>query len=138
MGKTLAIKFKEIADQYVREFCDKHDYIMDYEIEHDLVWVGNAPGTVACINDMYIYFDDLRYDIDNNIPEGSFEDWYFRALDRAEMKIRYLNYPSYCKGAPDPVSEEDIVKIKEARIRVERAKDELEQLIKDYKVNEEF
>ena len=136
-SKAISVRFEEICDEYLKLFCDKHGYDIDYELKNKLVWVGNDPGTVACIGDLFVSFDDIRYDIDHAVPEEKFEQWYWKALDRAESKLRYMNYPSFCKGAPDPISEEDEKRIKCARKLLEENKKQFEELIQQYKIKEE-
>jgi len=81
---------------------------------------------------MYVGMDDIRYDIDNNIPEDMFEKWYWKHLDRYESGIKYMNYESFCKGCPDPISEEKEKEIIALREKVIEAKKALEDAIKDY------
>lgn len=108
--KELRDQYKNIVDAYVREFVAKHDYDMsDYEI--GLCWVADDTGTTACIGDMFVDFNDIRYDIDNDVPEPKFEEWYWTSLERAELGIKYMNYESFCKGAPDPVPPESMNEI---------------------------
>ena len=42
-----------------------------------------------------------------------------------------MNYESYCKGAPDYWTEERMAQIRESKRRIEKAREELEQTIKD-------
>ena len=108
--KELREQYRNIVDTYVREFVAKHDYNMsDYEI--GLCWVADDAGTTACIGDMFVDFNDIRYDIDNDVPEPKFEEWYWTSLERAELGIKYMNYESFCKGAPDPVPPESMNEI---------------------------
>ena len=60
--KTL---WKDVCNEYLEAFCWKHGYTYD-----KYVWVGDDPGTVANIGDLFVGMDDIRYDIDNNIPES--------------------------------------------------------------------
>lgn len=125
--------WRDICDNYLRAFAKKHDYDIEYEIQHNYVWIGNDIGSVACIGDMYIGFDDIRYDIDHEIPEDKFDDWYWKSLDRAERGLKFMNYPSFCKGAPDPISPEKEAELHALHDKVVEAKKALEDAMKDYR-----
>lgn len=125
MVKTLISKWEEICNKYVKEFCKKHSYDSP-----EIFWIGNDPGTILCCNDMFIHMDDIRYDVDNNIPESYFEKWYWKRLDLYELGIEHwLNYSSYCKGAPDPYDEEKINEIKENQRNIDNLQKKLKELI---------
>lgn len=128
---SLRLDWDAVCNRYLHLFCQKHDYIYD-----PTGWVGNEPGTIIEIGDMFVHMDDIRYDIDNDVPEKYFEKWYWKGLDVCEITgEKYMNYPSYCKGAPDPWTEERLEKVKEAKRRVEQTKKVLEKLIDEYKHN---
>lgn len=85
--------WEDICTKYVNAFIKKHN------IEDDSwYWVGNNPGTILCICDYFISMDDLRYDIDNNIPEEKFDEWYWKSIDSSFQNKSLINYPSFCKG----------------------------------------
>lgn len=127
--ESLKYKFKETAEAYLKVFCEKHDY--DYE---DKSWVGGWVGEVAELGDDFYNLNDIRYDIDNNIPVGEIEKWTDYVLRLGELDCpRRINFQSWCKGAPLPYSEDMLNNIEDARRRVEEAKRELELLMKDEK-----
>ena len=133
--QNIKTSWKNICDEYVRAFCERHEIDnIEYEIENDYVWVGSDPGSIACISDMYISMSDLRYDVDNNINPEYFTKWYWTAVERAELGIKYMNYESFCKGCPDPVSPEKLEQIKAARVGMLNAKQLFEDAIKDCKI----
>lgn len=125
--ENLKFQFKEIAEAYLKAFCEKHDY--DYE---DARWLGQRVGEVADLGDDFYDLNDIRYDIDNNIPAGEIEKWadYILRLELLDCPKK-INFQSWCKGAPLPYSEEMLNDIEDARRRVEEAKRELELLLKD-------
>lgn len=130
--KELRAQYKNIADTYVREFVAKHDYDMtDYEI--DRCWVADDAGTTACICDMFVDFNDIRYDIDNDVPESKFEKWYWTSLERAELGIKYMNYESFCKGAPDPVPQESMNEILALRKKLDDIRLQLFEASSEYR-----
>lgn len=128
---SLKKRYQDICNIYLQEFITKHDFPCEYDSND--VWVGNNPGTVAMLGDFFVSFDDIRYDIDNNIPEEKYIQWYSRYEELSLLDLKYMNYSSFCKGAPDPYNEEQINNIKIARERVNRAKEDLEKCMKDMK-----
>lgn len=101
-------RWTEVSNEYLRLFCEKHEY--DYEPD---AWIGQDAGTVASIGDMFVSMDDMRYDIDNNVEAQLFDKWYWESLDRHEKGLKYMNYPSFVKGAPDPYTPEQLKLIDE-------------------------
>ena len=72
--------------------------------------------------------DEIRYDVDNNINEDCFERWYWKKMEVAELTDyteNYMNYESYCKGAPDYWTKERMQSIRASKKRLEEAKSDL-------------
>lgn len=82
------------------------------------------------------WVDDIRYDMDNNIPEESFEKWYWKSVERASSHIRYMNYKSFCKGCLDPISPEQEEETEKARQRLEEARAVFDRVVADFRTNE--
>lgn len=121
--------WSNVCDSYLYEFCKRHGYV--YEPD---AWVGSDPGTTICVCDMFVSMDDIRYDVDNDIDPEWFSEWYWKGLDVYELTgEHYMNYPSFCKGAPDPWTKERIDSIRESKKRIEEAKKSLEEEIERYK-----
>ena len=119
--------WENLTIEYVKIFCEKHE--MYYEEDS---WVGNKIGEIICIGDYYIDFSDIKYDIDNNVPEEKFDLWYWKSLEVYQITGKnYMSYESFCKGAPDIWSDEKLKKIKELQKRSEEAKEELEKYIEE-------
>ena len=120
-------QFKEVAEAYLKVFCEKHCY--DYE---EAAWLGQRVGEVAELGDDFYNLNDIRYDIDNNIPSGEIEKWTDYVFRLEELNCpKSINFQSWCKGAPLPYSEDMLNNIEDARQRVEEAKRELELLLKE-------
>lgn len=125
-------RWKDICQEYLKMFCDKHEY--DFE---DCLWVSDNYGTIACVSDIFISMEHIRYDIDNNIEETMFEKWYWKAIEIFELTGKdFMNYESFCKGAPDMWTEEKMEKLREAHMRVYEAEEALRQEIEEF--NEEL
>ena len=95
---SLSERFESVCDEYMEAFCLKHDLSMYYD------WVGKEVGGVVVIGDYFINFDDIRLDIDKNVPEPCFFNWYHVALDyvnehgTTEGCANYKTYLSYFIG----------------------------------------
>lgn len=122
-------EWKDICNVYLEEFCNKHEWTYEPDM-----WVSNDPGTVVLIGDMYVSMDDIRYDIDHDIHKDYFTKWYWKRLEISELTDyadHYMNYESFCKGAPDYWTEERIQSIRVSKKRIEDAKAELEKEIEN-------
>lgn len=107
--ESLRETYKHVCNGYLHSFC--FSYKLDYS---DSSWVADEQGTVACIGDYYVGFDDIRYCVDNDVP---FETWiqhYDYLLDAEYLGLPLINLPSWCKGAPR-ASKEQIAHLKELR-----------------------
>lgn len=126
---SLKNEWINICNKYLKLFCDKHEY--DYEPD---MWVHNDPGTVCMIGDMFVSMENIRYDIDNDIPEEKFEKWYWKHIEVYELVgEKFMNYESFCKGYPDYWTEDKLESIREAKQRVIDARDALEKEIENHK-----
>lgn len=123
----LKTDWENLTIEYVKIFCEKHE--MYYEEDS---WVGNKIGEIICIGDYYIDFSDIKYDIDNNVPEEKFDSWYWKSFEVYQITGKnYMSYESFCNGAPDIWTDEKLKKIKELQKRSEEAKEELEKYIEE-------
>ena len=126
--------WKDLCNEYLEEFCNRHEF----KYEKD-AWIGDDPGTIVMVGDMFVNMDDIRYDVDNDVPEEYFCKWYWKGLDVYELTgEKYMNYPSYCKGAPDKWTNEALDRVREAQKRVEDAKASLLDEINNIKNNKNF
>lgn len=127
--KTRQERWNELCNEYLKEFCDKHEW----QYEPDM-WVAGNIGTIVMIGDMFVSMNNIRYDVDNNIPTDYFAKWYWKSIEISELtdgSENYMNYENYCKGAPDYWTEERVQKIRASKKRVEEAKNELLKAIED-------
>lgn len=121
-----------ICDKYLKEFCDKHEYAYEQDC-----WVANDPGTIANIGDMFVSMDNIRYDVDNDIPEEYFEKWYWKSLEVYELVgEKFMNYENFCKGCPDYWTEDKLEDLRKAKQRLIDARNALEREINKYKEEE--
>ena len=82
-----------VLKQYIVLFSNKHEVLMDFEINRDLL-------DVLCFGDYYLHITDIIFDIDNNVNKELFFAWYSDTLDfTMENGIeKAMNYQSYVKG----------------------------------------
>jgi hypothetical protein len=134
--KELHDKYTDICNEYITIFLKKHNFHSDYSGND--IWVANEPGTIALIEDMFVNFDDVRYDIDNDIPEEKFYKWYSQQERLTLIGLKYLNYKSFCQGAPEPYTEKDIEEIIELQRKVVDAKQSLNNAMAEINKNPLF
>lgn len=98
-NKSLRDRYEEICMEYVYDFVTKHGYLgLDQNLKDN--WVAGDIGTIICIGDMFVDFEVIRYDIDNNIPEDKFEKWYWSAVECYDSNKFTMNYKTYCRCNP--------------------------------------
>lgn len=120
--KTLKEEFEELAEKYARLFDKKHDMQFDG-------WVGDDAGTIGCFGDYFIGFDDIRLDIDENIPSNIFIEYYDYIMRIPEGGFK-VNYRSYINGYR-PYTDYELDELEKAMQRVETAKQQFEELLKN-------
>ena len=119
-------RYRNICNEYLQRFCIKQGYLY----EQDDAWVAGNAGGCATIGDYVFGFDEIRYDIDNDIPKGKIIEWYDYTLETSMLDLPLrINYPSYCKGAPLPYSKEKIEEIRTLKKQVEQAEKILKNCI---------
>ena len=99
MEKELKQQFEEVCNAYLDAFVKRHDLV-------SADWVGPGVCEIVCANDeVFLDFDDIRYDVDNaaSLSVNEIWDWvdYCRRLEYLECPKK-INLPSWCKGAPKP------------------------------------
>jgi len=75
-------------------------YLKAFEKKQELIfegWVNNEIGTIAEFNhgSYYIDFQDIKFDIDNNIKVGKFFDYYDLRLDNYNKDKQQINYKTF-------------------------------------------
>lgn len=121
-------RYTIICNEYLQKFCVKQGF--DYEPEY--AWVAGNAGGCANVGDFYFSFDEIRYDIDNDIPKGKIIEWYNYCLETSMLDLPLrINYPSYCKGAPLPYNKEQIAKAQELKARMEQAEKEFREYVSE-------
>ena len=99
MNESLKQQFEEVCKAYLDAFVKRHDLV-------SADWVGPGVCEIVCANgEVFLDFDDIRYDVDNaaSLSVNEIWDWvdYCRRLEYLECPKK-INFPSWCKGAPKP------------------------------------
>lgn len=105
-SELLKLAYQAAVEGYMIEFLNRHD-LGPYD-QSD--WIGDVGDIYECA-DMFMNFYDIRFDVDNNIPDNMYEKWYWDSLECAELGISFPNYQHWFNGAPTP-SHESIQRIK--------------------------
>ena len=114
--------FVKGCNEYLRLFCEKHDY--DYE-EAKESWVANCVGDVTCVGDIFVGMQTIITDIEMDAPEEEFIKWYYYNLVAHEFGFTTPNFESWLRGCPR-VSEETFKKL-------QGLKNDLDDAIKEEK-----
>lgn len=122
--ELLRTKWRKVCDEYLKEFCEKHDF--DYLASY---WVGDDRGGVADLGDIFVDMTTIRYSIDYDVEPQKFDDWYGRSLEYGMLGLKFLTFEQFCKGVPEPRTADELFAIKEAKERVEEAQKALDELI---------
>ncbi len=86
----LEIEFNIVVEKYINKFVKKHGY----EFSN---WVSDEVGSIACFIDQYFFnFNDIRYDIDNNIKKVLIFRWQDDGVEDGGKNN--INFKSYIKG----------------------------------------
>lgn len=127
--KYLQEKWQRICNTYLQVFCKRHGYQFD---PTDWVGIGEENiGTIVEVNDMYLHMDDIRYDVDNQVPIDYISRWYYKRNELHELGVNYMNFPSFCKGAPDPWTKEKIDELHQVQDKVLCVRNNIERMISE-------
>ena len=84
MGK-LKEEYEEICERYCALFSMKQQLSF-------YGWVGKDVGGVTLFSDYYIGFENIRYDIDNQIEKGKILTWYDYSMVEKQISLNYENW----------------------------------------------
>ena len=87
-------KYEKIVNEYLQIFIEKQGFDAD-----DCYWIGNKIGEILSVNEQYHFsFDDIRFDVDNNVEAGAIIDWQDESIDNYFKKKKHkVNYENYLK-----------------------------------------
>lgn len=108
--EELRLNYNSACNAYLAAFCEKHGY--DYEPD---AWVGNDPGGIAEVGDLFVSMADMLTDIDRDAPEEEYIKYYdycMRVGGICDGKLNTPNYDSWLRGCPR-MDEEQIARLEE-------------------------
>ena len=120
--------FVKGCNEYLRLFCEKHDF--DYE-EAKESWVANCVGDVTCVGDIFVGMQTIIADIEMDAPEAEFYKWYYYNLDAHEFGLTTPNFESWLRGCPR-VSEETFKKLQGLKNNLDDAIKEEKERLSDF------
>ena len=83
----LKTKYEKIVEQYLNAFVEKQE--LDVE---NCYWVADRVGELLSVNEQYYFnFNDIRFDVDNNVKAGVILDWQNESIEN-NFKVNYENY----------------------------------------------
>jgi len=91
----LADQYKQVCESYIKKFVEKQGYeFYGWITDEDL-------GVADFIDEYFINFSDMKYDIDHKIEKGLIFKWCDDSLENYQAKQEFpaVNYKSYCMGA---------------------------------------
>jgi len=87
--------YETIRDNYVLNFLNKNDWELNMsDIKDECYYIGG----VVSYGDYYFDFDDIRYDVDNDIPKGEYFKYYDYVLEHSMNGYPNINYKTYLMG----------------------------------------
>ena len=108
----------QACNAYLAAFCEKHGY--DYEPD---AWVGDDPGGIAEVGDLFVSMADMLTDIDRDAPKEEYIKYYdycMRVGGICDGKLNTPNYDSWLRGCPR-MDEEQIARLEELQRDVRSA-----------------
>lgn len=96
---NLSEKYEEICTLYVEAFLRKH-HLFDADTGEysSYEWTADEVGGILEVDDYYIGFRDILYDIDNEVDKDKYDEYYQHNVDFGTEGIS-VNYRSYLRGA---------------------------------------
>lgn len=95
---TLQEQFNKIANKYIKAFSKKQDFVLDF-------WVADIIGDTAFFADMCFSYDNIRLDVDYNVPKGEIVKWYNFAIEehytenKGDFTLLTISYKSWLINA---------------------------------------
>ena len=114
--KNLQNKYNAIVNEIVIEFCKKHNFEVDYNIDQEVYFFRN---------DCTLSLSDILFDLFNNLPVGMIEEWHDYMVKWLCVDPKYdINLKSWSKGCPRRTDDqyEEILRLKR---RIEFAENQL-------------
>lgn len=85
-------RLEHSIEAYVLLFCEKHELSVPNPIKNE--WVGQKTGSIICLGDWFVSFDDIRTDLEKDVEPKLFIEWYYASLENTQ----FINYDSFIMG----------------------------------------
>ena len=122
--EELRKNYKKACNDYLRAFCEKHDFDFD-----DAYWIADDIGGVADCGSYTFDMATIKTDIDEDVPKEELMPWYDYILNALEFGLTTPNYHSWIHGCPR-TSKEWFKKMRKQREDFENAiKEEKERVL---------
>jgi len=72
-------------DLYTDLFCKKQECDADG-------WIGDIKGGINCFADAFLSFEEIRIDLEMNVPKGEIWEWYWDNIENPGKRINYYSY----------------------------------------------
>jgi hypothetical protein len=82
---SLKDRFDKLANTYVEQFCRKNNVQSGF-------WVADKTGETIHIAGQYFQYEDIRYDIDNDVPKGKIWEWMEYISEMSDYSIGFGEY----------------------------------------------
>ena len=103
----LGENYVKACNDYLQAFCQKHDFNYPKPCER---WVADEVGEIALIDDYFVSMRDIITDIEEDVPEEKFLQYYDWCLEDGHN----WNYKTWLRGGkPKPIDFDIKSKIKE-------------------------
>lgn len=106
----------EAISNYVTKFCEKHELEFDY-------WVADLTGTIGVFGDYFFNFEDIRLDLEKDIPENKIFEWYDLSLELGMQNKPVINYYNWLKLKKS--------KVKDLNVEFKKAREEVINQLKN-------
>ena len=96
---SLKERYEVVVEEYLTAFCQRNGFE-----RKDGYWVGDRPGEIFDIADMFFDFREIRFDVDSNQPAKQIIDWHWKMVENALDKPfpdPFPNYENWCKMKPN-------------------------------------
>lgn len=93
--EQLKQNYDKACNDYLRAFCEKHDFDFD-----DAYWCGDDAGGIAGVGDLDFDMATIRTDIDEDAKEKELWAWYEYVQDALDFHLAVPNFHSWIHGCP--------------------------------------
>jgi hypothetical protein len=119
--------YEKSCDDYLRAFCEKHEY--DYD---DDAWVAGDVGGIAYVSDYFVGMETIRTDIDCDAPVDEFMKYQDYCLRAGYLDMSVPNFYAWLRCCPRK-SNAELSQLERFKSHITWLEKELRKQIDDYK-----